>query len=78
MHLWSALEEIKKREPHLPVLTFTSYGRYNEEVRFEVTNGNGIKSFPLEILKQKVANLLKSTPIYGVDEVRRDLLLPRA
>ena len=78
MDLWAALEEIKRRDPHLPVLTFTSYGRYNEEVRFEVTNGNGIKSFPLEILKQKVAKVLMPTPIYGVDGVRRDLLLPRA
>ena len=73
MDLWGVLEEIKKRDPHLPVLTFTSYGRYKEEIRFEVTNGNGIKSFSLEILKQKVAEVLMQKPIYGVDGVRRDI-----
>ncbi len=77
MDLWGALEEIKRRDPHLPILTFTSYGRYKEEIRFEVTNGYGIRSFSLEILKQKVAELLKRKPIQEFEGMRHDILLPR-
>ncbi len=61
----------------LAVLTFTSYGRYKEEIRFEVTNGYKIKSFSLEILKQKVAELLGRKPIHDFERVRDHFLLPR-
>jgi len=77
MDLWGALGEIKRRDPHLPLLTFTSYGRYKEEIRFEVTNGHGSESFSLEILKQKVAELLGRDPIHDYERMRDHLLLPR-
>ena len=76
MNLWRALGEIKRRDSHLPVFTFTSYGRYKEEIRFEVMNGNGIESFSLEILKQKVAELLGRDPIHDFERMRDHLLLP--
>jgi CheY-like chemotaxis protein len=75
MDLGGALEEIKRA--HLPVFTFTSYGHYKEEIRFEVTSQFGIETFSLEILKQKVADLLKRNPIQKFGEVKHDLLLPR-
>lgn len=77
MELWGALEEIERRDPHPPVLTFTSYGRYKKEINFEVTNGYGIRSFSLEILKQKVAELLGRKPIHDFERGRDHLLLPR-
>jgi DNA-binding NtrC family response regulator len=73
--LRGALEEIKRA--HLPVFTFTSYGRYKEEIRFEVTNQFGIETFSLEILKRKVADVLKRKTIQEFREVRHDLSLPR-
>jgi CheY-like chemotaxis protein len=76
MDLWAASEEIKRRDPHLPVFTFTSYGRYKEKIRFEVMNGYGIKSFSLEILKQKVAELPGQDPIRDFEKTRDHLLLP--
>jgi DNA-binding NtrC family response regulator len=75
MDLSDALEEIKKRDSHLPVLTFTSYGHYREEIRFEVTNGHGIKSFSLGMLKQKVAELIGQKPIRYFERARDHLLL---
>ncbi len=77
MDLRGVVEEIKRRDPHPPVFTFTSYGHYKEEIRFEVMNEFGIETFSLEILKQKVADLLKRKPIQKFGEVRRNLLLPR-
>jgi DNA-binding NtrC family response regulator len=75
MDLWDALQEIKRRDSHLPVLAFTSYGHYREEIKFEVTNGYGIESFSLEILKQKVAELLGRNPIHDFERVKDHLLL---
>jgi len=59
--------EIKRQAPHLPVFTFTSYGGYKGEIRLEMTGGYGMKSFSLETLKQKVAELLSPKPIRGFE-----------
>ncbi len=75
--LWGALEEIKRRDPHPPVFTFTSYGLYKEEIRFEVTNEYEIEAFSLEILKQKVADLLRRKTIQQPERTDHDFLLPR-
>jgi CheY-like chemotaxis protein len=63
MDQWDASMEIKRQAPHLPVLTFTAYGIGKEKIRLIVRNGYEIKSFSLEILKQKVAELLRRKPI---------------
>ena len=76
MNLWRAVGEIRRWDAHLPIFTFTSYSRYKEEIRFEVMNGHGIKSFSLEILKQKVAELLGQEPIHDFERMRDHLLLP--
>ena len=76
MNLWRALGEIKRRDPHLPVFTFTSYGRYKEEITFEVMNGHGVKTFSLGILKQKVAELLGRKPMHDFERMKDHLLLP--
>jgi len=76
MNLWRALGEIKRRDAHLPVFTFTSYGRYKEEIRFEVMNGSGVKSITLEMLKEEVSMLLGREPIYGFGRLKDHLLLP--
>jgi len=61
--------EIKRQAPHLPV--FTSYGGYKGEIRLEMTGGYGMKSFSLETLKQKVAELLSPKPIRGFERARK-------
>ena len=76
MNLWRALGEIKRRNAHLPVFTFTSYGRYKEELRFEVMNGGGAKSISLEMLKQEVSMLLWQEPIYDFGRLKDHPLLP--
>jgi DNA-binding NtrC family response regulator len=76
MNLLRALGEIKRRDAHLPVFTFTSYGRYKEEIRFEVMNGSGVKSISLEILKQEVAERLGREPIHNSERMKDHLLLP--
>jgi len=72
---WALLQEIKRQAPHLPVLTFAAYGSHREDVRLIIGNGFGIKSFSLDIFKEKIADLLSPTPIHGVDGVREGLSL---
>jgi CheY-like chemotaxis protein len=56
---WNLLDEIKHREPHLPVLIVTAYDSYMHDPRVSQADGYVIKSFShLEGLKQKIAHVL--------------------
>ena len=65
-------ERISWQSLPLPLMAATK-----KKVRFEVTNGYKIKSFSLEILKQKVAELLGRDPIHDFERMRDHLLLPQ-
>jgi DNA-binding response OmpR family regulator len=55
---WNVLKEIKKRSPQLPVLIFTA--TYPEgDSRLSWVDGWVMKSFLLDDLKQKIAEVLK-------------------
>jgi len=74
MNLWRVLGEIKRRDAHLPVFSFTSYGRYKGKIRFKVMNGSGVKSIPPEILKQEVAEVVGREPVHDFDRMKGHLL----
>jgi len=69
--------EIKRQAPHLPVLTFTSYGIGKEKIKLIVRDGYEIKSFPLKFLKEKVAELLKQKSIHEFEGWQRPYSPPR-
>ncbi len=76
MDRWNTLEMFKRRAPHPPVLTFTSYNGGKEEIRLEMADGYGIQRFSFETLKQKISELLRFKPIHGCEWVKEDLLFP--
>ena len=53
---FDVLRDIKKRNPHLPIIIFTAF---LDEPRISQADGYVIKSFDLTELKQKIANALK-------------------
>jgi DNA-binding NtrC family response regulator len=69
MDEWDASMEIKRQAPHLPVLTFTAYGLSKKEIKMIMRSGYEIKSFPLEILKQKVSEAIRQKPVRGYTPV---------
>jgi CheY-like chemotaxis protein len=73
MDQWDASMEIKRQAPHLPVLTFTSYGLGKREIKLVMRSGYEIKSFPLEILKQKVSEAIRRKPVRGYTAVATQL-----
>ena len=76
MDRWNTVEIFKRRAPHPPVVTFTSYNDGKEEIRLEMADGYGIKRFSFETLKQKVPALVRPKPIHGCEWVKEDLLPP--
>ena len=56
---WDLLDEIKHREPFLPVLIVTAYDSYVDDPRVSRADGYVLKSFSqLEGLKRKIADVL--------------------
>jgi len=51
--------DIKGQNPDLPVIIFTAYDSYVSDPRLSLADGYVIKSFVLDGLKRKVADLLK-------------------
>ena len=56
---FGVLSDIKRREPSLPIIIFTAYDTYVDDPRLSQADGYVIKSFRLDELKQKVADVLK-------------------
>ena len=73
MDQWDALMEIRRQAPHLPVLTFISYGMAKGEIKLIMRDGYEIKSFPLEILKQKVSESLRRKPVREYTAIAKQL-----
>jgi len=61
---WEVLAEIKRQDPHLPVLILTAYDSFMDDPRLSEADGYVIKSIHLDELKQKIADVLsrKSAP----------------
>ena len=57
------LSDIKRHEPSLPIIIFTAYDTYVDDPRLSQADGYVIKSFRLDELKQKVADVLKRKPV---------------
>jgi DNA-binding response OmpR family regulator len=56
---WNLLDEIKHKEPFLPVLIVTAYDSYMHDPRVSRADGYVLKSFThLEDLKWKIAHVL--------------------
>jgi len=56
---WNVLHEIKRKNPHLPVLIVTAYDTSADDPRRSQADGYMVKSFVhLDELKQKIANVL--------------------
>jgi CheY-like chemotaxis protein len=53
------LRDIKGQNPDLPVIIFTAYDSYVDDPRLSQADGYVIKSFVLDGLKRKVADVLK-------------------
>jgi DNA-binding NtrC family response regulator len=62
---FGVLSDIKKRLPDLPIIIFTAYDTYVDDPRLSQADGYVIKSFRLDELKQKIADVLKQkvTPL---------------
>jgi len=55
---FKVLHNIKKKDPHLPVIIYTAYDSYREDPRLSEADGYLIKSIALDELKNKIANVL--------------------
>jgi DNA-binding NtrC family response regulator len=56
---FGVFEEIKTQDPDLPVIIFTAYDNYREDLRLSQADGYVIKSMMLDELKEKIADVLK-------------------
>jgi two-component system response regulator (stage 0 sporulation protein F) len=67
------LHNIKRKDPHLPVIIYTAYDSYREDPRVSEADGYVIKSIVLDELKHKIANVLSGKPVsqQGVEAKRR-------
>ncbi len=56
---WNVLHEIKRKNPHLPVLIVTAYDTYADDPRLSQADGYMVKSFAhFDELKNKIADVL--------------------
>jgi len=61
---WNVLHEIKRKDPHLPVLIVTAYDTYADDPRLSQADGYIVKSFVhLNELKHKIADVLGQKPV---------------
>jgi DNA-binding response OmpR family regulator len=55
---WEVLRDIKRQDPHLPVLIVTAYDSFEDDPRLSMADGYVVKSIDFRELKQKIANAL--------------------
>ena len=56
---WDLLDEIKSRDPRLPVIIVTAYDNFKEDPRLSQPDGYIVKNFmAFDGLKQKIAELI--------------------
>jgi DNA-binding NtrC family response regulator len=72
-HRWDLLLEIKQWDPYLPVILVTEFPNYRRDPRSALSAGLLVKSFDLEDLLRKIAEVLprKQACTFGEDPDRR-------
>ncbi len=55
---WEVLRDVKRQDPHLPVLIVTAYDSFADDPRLSMADGYVVKSIDFRELKQKIANAL--------------------
>ena len=55
---FEVFRDIKRQDPHMPVLIVTAYDSFMDDLRLSQADGYVIKSVDLDELKQKVADVL--------------------
>ena len=68
-HRWDLLLDIKHQDPHLPVLIVTDLATYRRDPRSTLAAGLLVKSFDLNVLFQKIAEVLQWKEPYPYAEV---------
>jgi DNA-binding response OmpR family regulator len=61
---FKVLEDIKLRNPELPVIIVTAYDGFIEDPRLQKADGYVVKSVDLIELKEKVRQVLGKTPVH--------------
>lgn len=56
---WDVLRDIKRQDPHLPVLIVTAYDSFQDDPRLSRADGYVIKSTDFWELKHRIANALR-------------------
>ncbi len=76
-HRWDLLLNIKQQDPHLPVLVVTDFGSYRRDPRSTLAAGLLVKSFDLDDLLHKIAEIVqpKQAYLYGEAPDRRRILM---
>jgi two-component system, response regulator, stage 0 sporulation protein F len=57
---WDLLDQIKRRDPRIPVIILTAYDSFSEDPRLSRADGYIIKNFATQSLKEKIAETLNS------------------
>jgi two-component system response regulator (stage 0 sporulation protein F) len=61
---WNVLQEIKRKDPHIPVLIVTAYDTYADDPRLSQADGYMVKSFVhFDELKHKTADVLEQKQV---------------
>lgn len=67
---WDVLDNIKHKEPNLPVVIFTAYDTFRDDPRLSQADGYVVKSFVgLDELKEKISQVLRQRK----PQLKRDL-----
>lgn len=56
---WEVLRDLKRQQPHLPVIILTAYDSFEEDPRLSQADGYVVKSTDFGQLKQEIANALR-------------------
>ena len=69
-HRWDLLQDIKRQDPHLPVLIVTEFPSYRRDSRSALAVGILVKDFDLDDLSQKVAEVFQQKSSYPYRKIR--------
>ena len=56
---WEVLRDIKRQDPHLPVIIVTAYDSFRDDPLLSQADGYVVKSADFTELKQKIASVLR-------------------
>lgn len=71
---WEVLNDIKRQDPHLPVIIVTAYDSFTDDPRLSQAEGYVIKSACFDELKQKIVDVLgPETAARAMDEAKSHL-----